>query len=147
MTAVLANSMPQRKLLIRCKSSISLSPASRKKKILYVFGQEDEPIVLEHHSPVLHLIQQIRDETHRFAVTFHRQRRAKRQIKSALTGIPGVGPRTAQKLLREFGSVINVRRAGLEKVGQVIPRKTAEKLFEQLGGLQSIDNRDDNQTE
>ncbi len=123
-----------------------LASIAKKEEILYVFGQEDEPIVLEHHSPVLHLIQQIRDETHRFAVTFHRQRRAKRQTKSALTGIPGVGPRTAQKLLREFGSVINVRRAGLEKVGQVIPRKTAEKLFEQLGALQSLDNRDDNQT-
>src|SRR5271170_1378323 len=124
-----------------------LASIAKKEEILYVFGQEDEPIVLEHHSPVLHLIQQIRDETHRFAVTFHRQRRAKRQTKSALTGIPGVGPRTAQKLLREFGSVINVRRAGLEKEGQVIPRKTAEKLFEQLGALQSLDNRDDNQTE
>jgi excinuclease ABC subunit C len=124
-----------------------LASIAKKEEILYVFGQEDEPIVLEHHSPVLHLIQQIRDETHRFAVTFHRQRRAKRQTKSALTGIPGVGPRTVQKLLREFGSVINVRRAGLEKVGQVIPRKTAEKLFEQLGALRSIDNRDDNQTE
>jgi excinuclease ABC subunit C len=124
-----------------------LASIAKKEEILYVFGQEDEPIVLEHHSPVLHLIQQIRDETHRFAVTFHRQRRAKRQTKSALTGIPGVGPRTAQKLLREFGSVNNVRRAGLEKVGRVIPRKTAEKLFEQLGALQSLDNHDDNQTE
>jgi excinuclease ABC subunit C len=124
-----------------------LASIAKKEEILYVFGQEDEPIVLEHHSPVLHLIQQIRDETHRFAVTFHRLRRAKRQTKSALTGIPGVGPRTAQKLLREFGSVINVRRAGLEKVGQVIPRKTAEKLFEQLGALQALDNHDDNQTE
>jgi excinuclease ABC subunit C len=124
-----------------------LASIAKKEEILYVFGQEDEPIVLEHHSPVLHLIQQIRDETHRFAVTFHRQRRSKRQTKSALTGIPGLGPRTAQKLLREFGSVINVRRAGLEKVGQVIPRKTAEKLFEQLGALQSLDIHDDNQTE
>src|SRR5277367_3207806 len=124
-----------------------LASIAKKEEILYVFGQEDEPIVLEHHSPVLHLIQQIRDETHRFAVTFHRQRRAKRQTKSSLTGIPGVGPRTAQKLLREFGSVINVRRAGLERVGQVIPRKTAEKLFEQLGALQSSENSDDNQTE
>jgi len=47
---------------------------AKKEEILYVLGQEDEPIVLERHSPVLHLIQQIRDETHRFAVTFHRQR-------------------------------------------------------------------------
>jgi excinuclease ABC subunit C len=124
-----------------------LASIAKKEEILYVFGQEDEPIVLEHHSPVLHLIQQIRDETHRFAVTFHRARRAKRQTKSALDGIPGIGPRTAQKLLREFGSVSNVRRAGLEKISAVIPRKTAEKLFEQLGSLRSDDLRTDNQTE
>jgi excinuclease ABC subunit C len=117
-----------------------LASIAKKEEILYVFGQEDEPVVLEHHSPVLHLIQQIRDETHRFAVTFHRQRRAARQTKSALTGIPGIGPRTAQKLLREFGSVSNVRRAGLQKISEIIPRKTAEKLFEQLGALQSPDN-------
>ncbi len=118
-----------------------LASIAKKEEILYVLGQEDEPIVLEHHSPVLHLIQQIRDETHRFAVTFHRQRRAARQKKSALDGIPGIGPRTAQKLLREFGSVSNVRRAGVDKLSQVIPRKTAEKLFEQLGALQSVDNQ------
>jgi excinuclease ABC subunit C len=124
-----------------------LASIAKKEEILYVFGQEDEPIVLEHHSPVLHLIQQIRDETHRFAVTFHRQRRAKRQTISALDGIPGIGPRTAQKLLREFGSVTNVRRAGLEKLSEIIPRKTAEKLFEELGALQPRANHDDNQTE
>ncbi len=120
-----------------------LASIAKKEEILYVLGQEDEPIVLEHHSPVLHLIQQIRDETHRFAVTFHRQRRAARQTKSALDGIPGIGPRTAQKLLREFGSVSNVRRAGLEKLSQVIPRKTAEKLFEKLGTLRSGESQRD----
>jgi excinuclease ABC subunit C len=127
-----------------------LASIAKKEEILYVFGQEDEPIVLEHHSPVLHLIQQIRDETHRFAVTFHRQRRAARQTKSALDAIPGIGPRTAQKLLREFGSVTNVRRAGVEKLSAIIPRKTAEKLFEQLGALKSADkhsNHEDNRTE
>jgi excinuclease ABC subunit C len=124
-----------------------LASIAKKEEILYVFGQEDDPIVLEHHSPVLHLIQQIRDETHRFAVTFHRQRRAKRQTKSALDGIPGIGPRTAQKLLREFGSVSNVRRAGLEKLSEIIPRKTAEKLYEQLGGLAFPGHHNDNQTE
>ena len=124
-----------------------LASIAKKEEILYVFGQEDEPIVLEHHSPVLHLIQQIRDETHRFAVTFHRERRAKRQTKSALDGIPGIGPRTVQKLLREFGSVANVRRAGLEKISQVIPRKTAEKLLEQLGAARSNAESADNQTE
>jgi excinuclease ABC subunit C len=124
-----------------------LASIAKKEEILYVFGQEDEPIVLEHHSPVLHLIQQIRDETHRFAVTFHRERRAKRQTKSALDGIPGIGPRTVQKILREFGSVANARRAGVEKLSQIIPRKTAEKLFEQLAGQQSNDVHADNQTE
>src|SRR5256884_1102611 len=61
---------------------------AKKEEILYVLGQEDEPIVLERHSPVLHLIQQIRDETHRFAITFHRQRRGKRQTQTALSEIP-----------------------------------------------------------
>ena len=106
---------------------------AKKEEILYVLGQEDEPIVLERHSPVLHLIQQIRDETHRFAVTFHRQRRGKRQTQTALGEIPGVGAKTAQKLLKEFGSVANIQRAGLEKLSSVISRKNAEKILSQLG--------------
>ncbi len=106
---------------------------AKKEEILYVLGQEDEPIVLERHSPVLHLIQQIRDETHRFAVTFHRQRRGKRQTHTALSEIPGVGEKTAQKLLKEFGSVANIQRAGLEKLSTVVSRKSAEKILSQLG--------------
>jgi excinuclease ABC subunit C len=106
---------------------------AKKEEILYVLGQEDEPIVLERHSPVLHLIQLIRDETHRFAVTFHRQRRGKRQRQTALSEIPGVGVKTAQKLLKEFGSVANIQRAGLEKLSSVISRKSAEKILSQLG--------------
>jgi excinuclease ABC subunit C len=111
---------------------------AKKEEILYVLGQEDEPIVLERHSPVLHLIQQIRDETHRFAVTFHRQRRGKRQTETALSEIPGVGPRTAQKLLKEFGSVANIQRAGLEKLSSVVSRKNAEKILSQLGDSKAL---------
>src|SRR5690348_3199190 len=111
---------------------------AKKEEILFVLGQEDEPIILEHHSPVLHLIQQIRDETHRFAVTFHRQRRGKRQTHSALSEIPGVGPKTAQKLLKEFGSVVNIQRAGVEKLSAVISRKNAEKI---LAGLEHAPER------
>ncbi len=106
---------------------------AKKEEILYVLGQEDEPIVLERHSPVLHLIQKIRDETHRFAVTFHRQRRGKRQTQTALNEIPGVGAKTAQKLLKEFGSVANIQRAGLEKLSRVISRKSAERILSLLG--------------
>ncbi len=120
-----------------------LASIAKKEEILYVLGQEDEPVVLERHSPVLHLIQQIRDGTHRFAVTFHRQRRGKGQTESALIRIPGVGPRTAQKLLREFGSVANVRRAGLEKLSAVVPRKSAEKILQHL--IANVSDSNDNQ--
>jgi excinuclease ABC subunit C len=109
-----------------------LASIAKKEEILYVYGQEDEPVVLDHHSPVLHLIQRIRDETHRFAVTFHRQRRAARQTKTALSEIPGVGPQTAQKLLREFGSIANVKRAGVEKLSEVVSRRMAEKVIAKL---------------
>jgi excinuclease ABC subunit C len=111
----------------------ALTSIAKKEEILYVLGQENEPIILERHSPVLHLIQQIRDETHRFAVTFHRQRRGKRQTETALNEIPGVGPRTAQKLLKEFGSVANIQRAGVEKLSRVVARKSAEKILAHLG--------------
>ena len=115
-----------------------LASIAKKEEILYVLGQEDEPIVLERHSPVLHLIQQIRDETHRFAVTFHRQRRGKRQTQTALSEIPGVGPRTAQKLLKEFGSVTNIQRAGVEKLSSFVSRKNAEKILNQLGDSKAL---------
>jgi excinuclease ABC subunit C len=110
-----------------------LASIAKKEEILYVLGLENEPIILERHSPVLHLIQQIRDETHRFAVTFHRQRRGKRQTETALNEIPGVGPRTAQKLLKEFGSVANIQRAGVEKLSRMVARKSAEKILAHLG--------------
>ncbi|GAC1627191.1 MAG: excinuclease ABC subunit UvrC [Candidatus Acidiferrum sp.] len=109
-----------------------IASIAKKEEILYLLGQEDEPVVLDHHSPVLHFIQQIRDETHRFAVTFHRQRRGKRQTSTALNEIPGVGPRTAQKLLQEFGSVANIRRAGIEELSRFISQKNAEKIVQAL---------------
>ena len=109
-----------------------MAAIAKKEEILYILGQEDEPCILDRHSPVLHLIQQIRDETHRFAVSFHRQRRGKRQTKTALSDIPGVGPRTIQKLLREFGSIANLQRAGIEKLSRVVSRKVAEAILAHL---------------
>jgi excinuclease ABC subunit C len=114
-----------------------LASIAKKEEILYFYGQENEPIKLDRHNPVLHLIQQIRDETHRFAVTFHRLRRGKRQTKSALSDVPGVGPATARKLLREFGSVANLQRAGLDALSKVISRKSAEKILAHLNAAQS----------
>jgi excinuclease ABC subunit C len=107
-----------------------MASIAKKEEILYVLGQENEPYILERHSPVLHLVQQIRDETHRFAVTFHRQRRAARQTRTALLDIPGIGPRTSQKLLQRYGSVANLRRATVEELSPLVTRKSAEKIVE-----------------
>jgi excinuclease ABC subunit C len=110
----------------------SVASIAKKEEILYVLGREDEPIVLERHSPVLHLIQQIRDETHRFAVTFHRQRRSSRRLRTSLTEIPGVGYRTARKLLRRFGSVARLRELTLDDLEAELPRKQAQKVYDGL---------------
>ena len=111
-----------------------LASIAKKEEILYVLGREDEPIVLERHSPVLHLIQQIRDETHRFAVTFHRQRRSSRRLRTSLTEIPGVGERTAQKLLRRFGSVARLRQVSVEELAAELPRALAQRVYDGLHG-------------
>jgi|SRR5271170_1335868 len=107
-----------------------MASIAKKEEILYVLGQENEPCILERHSPVLHLIQQIRDETHRFAVSFHRQRRSARQTRTALLDIPGIGPRTSQKLLQRYGSVANLRRASIEELSRLVTRKSAEKIVQ-----------------
>ena len=103
---------------------------AKKEEILYVLGQEDEPIRLPRHSPLLHLIQQIRDETHRFAVGFHRQRRSRHALRSELDQIPGVGARTAHKLLQRFGSMARIRSASIEELSRVVARPLAARIAE-----------------
>lgn len=124
-----------------------MASIAKKEEILYVLGLEDEPIILERHSPVLHLIQQIRNETHRFAVSFHRQRRGARQTKTALLDIPGIGPVTAQRLLQRFGSVANLQRASQEELNRMVSKKSAEKIRQYFaerskGELTVISNND-----
>ena len=124
-----------------------MASIAKKEEILYVLGLEDEPIILERHSPVLHLIQQIRNETHRFAVSFHRQRRGARQTKTALLDIPGIGPVTAQRLLQRFGSVANLQRASQEELNRMVSKKSAEKIRKYFaerskGELTVISNND-----
>jgi excinuclease ABC subunit C len=106
-----------------------MASIAKKEEILYVLGREDEPIVLDRHSPVLQLIQQIRDETHRFAITFHRQRRSSRRLRTSLTEIPGVGQVTARKLLRKFGSVARLRELTVEDLATELPRAQAQRVF------------------
>ncbi|MBV8731377.1 MAG: excinuclease ABC subunit UvrC [Acidobacteriia bacterium] len=105
-----------------------LAAIAKREEIIYVYGQEDEPVVLDRFSPILHLIQSIRDEAHRFAVTFHRSRRAARQLTSELEAVEGIGARTVQKLLKEFGSSEMVRAASEEKLAAVVGKAAARRV-------------------
>jgi excinuclease ABC subunit C len=105
-----------------------LAAIAKREEILYVYGQEKDPIALDHHSPVLHLIQMIRDEAHRFAVTFHRKRRQIRDRSTELLEIPGVGVSTTRRLLEHFGSVQAVKQADAAALSAVVTRAQAEAI-------------------
>ena len=108
-----------------------MASIAKKEEILYVLGQENEPCVLDRHSPVLHLIQQIRDETHRFAVTFHRQRRAARQTKTALLDIPGI---RAADLAKASATIWehckSAARYSLEELSRIVTQKKCGKIVD-----------------
>ena len=105
-----------------------LASIAKREEIIYVYGQEHEPVVLDRRSPVLHLMQKIRDESHRFAVTYHRKRREMRDRDSELLSIPGVGPRTRQRLIEHFGSVRGIKQAGPDALTAVVNAATAERI-------------------
>ena len=105
-----------------------LAAIAKREEIIYVYGQEDEPVILDRFSPILHLIQSIRDEAHRFAVTFHRSRRNARTLTSELDAIHGVGAKTVQKLLKEFGSSELVRAAPEDRLAAVVGRAAARRV-------------------
>jgi len=107
-----------------------LASIAKREEIIYVYGQEHEPIALDHHSPVLHLVQLIRDEAHRFAVTFHRKRRQIRDRSTELREIPGVGENTTRRLLQHFGSVQAVKQADIAALSAVVTRNQAEAILE-----------------
>ena len=106
-----------------------LAAIAKREEIIYVHGQEDDPVVLDRHSPVLHLVQMIRDESHRFAVTFHRKRRQMRDRKSELLEIPGIGERTRQRLLQHFGSVRAVQEADAAALNAILTKPQTEAVL------------------
>src|SRR5262245_77700 len=106
-----------------------LAAIAKKEEVIYVAGQEHEPVVLDRHSPVLHLVQMIRDESHRFAVTFHRKRRQMRDRASELLEVPGIGERTRQRLLQHFGSVRAVQEADAAALGAVLSKAQTEAVL------------------
>ena len=108
-----------------------LASIAKREEIIYVYGQEDDPVVLDRRSPVLHVIQKIRDESHRFAVTYHRKRRQMRDRTSELDEIPGVGAITRQRLLEHFGSVRALKQTAEKNpdaLTAVVNKATAEKI-------------------
>jgi excinuclease ABC subunit C len=107
-----------------------LASIAKKEEIIYVHGSEDDPVVLDRRSPVLHLIQLIRDESHRFAVGYHRQRRQMRDRDSELLNISGVGPQTRQRLLTHFGSLREVQQASAASLAAVVSRPTAQAIWD-----------------
>ena len=100
---------------------------------LFLFGSE-HPFILGADSPALHLIQQIRDEAHRFAITGHRARRSKARNVSPLEGIAGLGPKRRQQILRHFGGIQEVKRAGVEDLAKLngISSDLAQRIYDQF---------------
>ncbi len=105
-----------------------LAAIAKRKETLYVRGQEDEPIRLDRFHPILHTVQRIRDEAHRFAISFHRQRRAKRTLRSELLSIRGIGEVTLRKLLRKFGSLSGIRSGSLEALAATVGERRAQSI-------------------
>ncbi len=109
-----------------------LASIAKREELIFIKGQED-PLQLERYSPVLQLIQEIRDEAHRFAVTYHRRRRSIRDFESELDRIPGIGAKRKLRLLRSFGSVARIRRASVSELAPFLGEKLAAIVRERLG--------------
>jgi excinuclease ABC subunit C len=115
-----------------------LASIAKREEIIYVQGQEDDPIVLDRHSPVLHLVQMVRDEAHRFAVTFHRKRREMRDHKTELLDVPGVGAETTRRLLQHFGSLEAVKQADAAALASVVSRPQATAILQHFHGKPAV---------
>ena len=105
-----------------------------KREELIVTRDRPDPIALPRHSGALRLVQRIRDEAHRFAVTFHRRARAMRDLRSELDAVPGIGPARRRLLLERFGSAANVRRATRDELRGVVGARLAEALLAHFAG-------------
>lgn len=110
---------------------VPLASIAKREEVIFVQSQEGS-LVLPRTSPVLHLIQEIRDEAHRFAVTYHRQRRSLRDFQSELDQIAGIGEKRKKRLLRNFGSVAKIRRASVEELAPFVGEKLARVVKKKL---------------
>jgi excinuclease ABC subunit C len=115
-----------------------LASIAKREEIIFVYGQESDPIVLDRHSPVLHLVQMVRDEAHRFAITFHRKRREMRDHKTELLEVPGVGAQTKRRLLQHFGSLDAVKQADAAALASVVSRPQADAILQHFHGKPEV---------
>jgi len=117
-----------------------VKPPLRHNEVSYLLikGREDEPIYLDPHSQILRLLQMIRDETHRYAVTYHRKRRELRDFTSELTAIPGVGDKRRNRLLRNLGSIQRIARASVSELAPFVGQKTAQEIVEHFARQRAL---------
>lgn len=108
----------------------AVAAIAKKEEILFVKGREDRPIALPKESPILHLVQRMRDEAHRFAVSYHRKRRELRDLDSELMDIPGIGDVRRKVLLRAFGSLERVKKASFEELSPYVGPKAAAHILQ-----------------
>jgi excinuclease ABC subunit C len=113
--------------------SLPIISLAKREEEIFLEGR-GEPILLERGDPALHLVQQIRDEAHRFAVKHHRAARSKRTFQSELTALPGIGALTARRLLEQFGSLDGVRQASEEALAAAVGKARARAVREALAG-------------
>jgi excinuclease ABC subunit C len=105
---------------------------------LLVKGREHEPIYLDPHSLILRLLQMIRDETHRYALSYHRKRRELRDFTSELSAIPGVGDKRKGRLLRHFGSIHRIAEATESELTPFVGKKTAQEVVDHFSRQRAL---------
>jgi excinuclease ABC subunit C len=117
-----------------------VKPPLRHNEVSYLLvkGREDEPVYLDSHSLILRLLQMIRDETHRYAITYHRKRRELRDFTSELTAIPGVGAKRKTRLLRHFGSIQRVSQASVSELSPFVGLKTAQEIADHFARQRAL---------
>ncbi|MDH3498958.1 MAG: excinuclease ABC subunit UvrC [Acidimicrobiia bacterium] len=121
------------KVLEQLDLDIPVIGLAKRMEEVYMPGQP-EPILLPRDEPALHLLQRVRDEAHRFAITYHRQIRGKRMIDSVLDDVAGIGPMRKKMLLKNFGSLKKIREAEVDQLAEIVPQQVAEDLFSALHG-------------
>jgi excinuclease ABC subunit C len=117
----------------------AVAAIAKKEEILFLKGKENSPIMLPKDSPVLHLIQMMRDEAHRFAVAYHRKRRELRDFDTELMDIPGIGEVRKKVLLRAFGSLERVKQAAFSELAPYVGPKAASQIIEYFAKIKPIE--------